>query len=133
MAPMEGCGGGAVPALAWSHPFGLDCGFLGNHPDQGKHGAHLTGLIKVFLTSLTQAGSVLCRSWVQAGTKLPGHGRDAPVAHHAKVSPGRWGENPAQHNKAHKVPYAIFWLIPISLGFFSPIFIAIQVENTVET
>lgn len=53
-APREGCGGGAVPAP--SHPLGLDCGFLGNHPEQSKHRAHLTGLIKAFLTSLMEAG-----------------------------------------------------------------------------
>ena len=128
VAPMEGCGGGAAPAL--SHSSGPDCGFLGNHPGRSKRGAELT-LIKAFLTSLKRAGSILRRSRVRAGTKPPSWGRDAPAAHCTEVSPGRWGRYPAQHEKAQKAPYTIFWLIPISLGFLSPTFIVIQVENTV--
>lgn len=101
-APMEDCGSGAVPAPAPSHPFGLDCGFLGNHPDQNKQGAHLTGPIKAFLTSLVQAGSVLHHFRVQARTKPPSRSGDAPVAHRTEVSPGSGRGNPAQHNKAQE-------------------------------
>lgn len=38
-APVEHGGHGAVPEPAPSHLFGLDCGFLGNHPDQRTHSA----------------------------------------------------------------------------------------------
>lgn len=65
---IEGCTGGAVPAPAPSYPLGLHCGFLWNHPDQSKHGTHLMGLTKAFLTSLPQVGSVLCCPQVQTGT-----------------------------------------------------------------
>lgn len=37
--PMGDYSSGAVPEPAPSHLFGLDCGFLGNHPDQRKHSA----------------------------------------------------------------------------------------------
>lgn len=94
MAPVEGCGGGAVPAPAPSHPFGLDCGFPGNHPDQSKEGTHLTSLIKVFLSSLMQAGSALHGSQAHAGPTVPSRARGAPVAHRAEVSPGRRGKVP---------------------------------------
>lgn len=86
-------------STAAERPFGLDCGFPGNHPNQSKHSAHLTGRIKAFLTSLTQAGSVRRRSRVQAGTKVPSWGGDAPMTHHTEVSLGRWAENPPQHHK----------------------------------
>lgn len=99
MAPTEGCSNGTVPAPAPSRPFGLDCGFPGNHPNQSKHSAHLTGRIKAFLTSLTQAGSVRHCSRVQARTKASSWGGYAPVTHHTEVSLGRWGENPTQHNR----------------------------------
>lgn len=44
--PWKAVAGGAVPAPATSHRFGLDCGFLGNHLDESKKSTHLTTPIK---------------------------------------------------------------------------------------